>query len=233
MMRPEPTGSDSAGLVAGVDTHTDTHTLAALTSVGQVISTETFAADQQGYHHMIHALQTAGTIEVVGFDAPTPTEPRSPVHWQRLVTGSLRCCVRPGKCSVCTANLIPSTRWQQPAPYWPMTGSQRLKTPTLRPNLCGSDRDDHRGRYTTPRGTTIRQTPRQEHMSGPTPSTPSPPGTIGNQPSSAPNAVTDQSTSSPPPPLQHPSGGQIRLDRGQVVFYREHQRGLCASERPA
>lgn len=67
-MRSAPTGDGSAGMVAGVDTHTDTHTLAVLTSVGQVVSTETFAADQQGYQNMIHSLQAAGTIEVVGVE---------------------------------------------------------------------------------------------------------------------------------------------------------------------
>lgn len=39
---------DPAAHAAGMDTHTDTHTLAILTAQGQVVHTETFRADAQG-----------------------------------------------------------------------------------------------------------------------------------------------------------------------------------------
>lgn len=55
-------------LVAGVDTHTDTHTLAVLTTQGQTVMTETFTADALGYTGMITALHAAGKISVVGVE---------------------------------------------------------------------------------------------------------------------------------------------------------------------
>lgn len=36
-------------LVAGIDTHTDTHTLAILNVTGQVVSTQTFPTGPSGY----------------------------------------------------------------------------------------------------------------------------------------------------------------------------------------
>ena len=68
MYSAPPIENGSAGLIAGVDTHTDTHTLAILTSVGQVISTETFTADHHGYQQLICALEESGTVEIVGVE---------------------------------------------------------------------------------------------------------------------------------------------------------------------
>lgn len=55
-------------LVAGVDTHTDTHTLAVLTAQGQTVMTETFTADAHGYAGLLGALHAAGTVAVVGVE---------------------------------------------------------------------------------------------------------------------------------------------------------------------
>jgi transposase len=55
-------------LVAGVDTHTDTHTLAVLTAQGATVLTESFPADQHGYKCLIDALCSAGEVTVVGVE---------------------------------------------------------------------------------------------------------------------------------------------------------------------
>lgn len=55
-------------LIAGVDTHTDTHTLAILTAHGSVILTETFTADQLGYAELITTLENAGNVTVVAVE---------------------------------------------------------------------------------------------------------------------------------------------------------------------
>lgn len=55
-------------LVAGVDTHTDTHTLAVLTAQGATVLTETFTADRHGYTGLINALCSAGEVAVVGVE---------------------------------------------------------------------------------------------------------------------------------------------------------------------
>lgn len=55
-------------LIAGVDTHTDTHTLAILTTYGSVVLTATFTADQRGYSQLIATLQNAGSITVIGVE---------------------------------------------------------------------------------------------------------------------------------------------------------------------
>lgn len=62
------TNFDSADLIAGIDTHADTHTLAILTVQGGTILTETFAADAAGYTALITALKTAGPIAAVGVE---------------------------------------------------------------------------------------------------------------------------------------------------------------------
>jgi transposase len=63
MLRNEPTG-----LIAGVDTHTDTHTLAILTEHGAVVSTATYTADGRGYASIIDALATAGPVRSVAVE---------------------------------------------------------------------------------------------------------------------------------------------------------------------
>lgn len=55
-------------LVAGVDTHSQTHTVAVLTATGQVVSTETFTADGAGYRKIVTMLTAAGNITAVGVE---------------------------------------------------------------------------------------------------------------------------------------------------------------------
>lgn len=54
--------------VAGVDTHTDTHTIAAITATGQHLATETFAATRPGYIKLTEFLRNhgVGTVGVEG-----------------------------------------------------------------------------------------------------------------------------------------------------------------------
>lgn len=59
---------DATGLVAGVDTHTDIHTLAILTAHGAVVSTATFTADGRGYAALIDALAAAGPVRGIGVE---------------------------------------------------------------------------------------------------------------------------------------------------------------------
>lgn len=60
--------ADPTDLVAGVDTHTDTHTLAVLTAQGQTVMTETFTADARGYTGLITALHAVGMVRLVGVE---------------------------------------------------------------------------------------------------------------------------------------------------------------------
>lgn len=63
------TGIDtSRSPVAGVDTHTDTHTVAAVTATGQHLATETFPATRSGYISLTRFLSThgVGTVGVEG-----------------------------------------------------------------------------------------------------------------------------------------------------------------------
>lgn len=55
-------------LVAGVDTHTDTHTLAVLTAQGGVVLTATFPADHRGYQELIKTLKSAGDVSAIGVE---------------------------------------------------------------------------------------------------------------------------------------------------------------------
>lgn len=67
MVRPT-SHLDPADLVAGVDTHADTHTLAVLTAQGGTVTTGTFPADGHGYTELIDALDAAGPVAVVGVE---------------------------------------------------------------------------------------------------------------------------------------------------------------------
>src|SRR5699024_5951775 len=60
--------SATPALVAGVDTHSQTHTVAILTATGQVVSTETFTADGAGYGKIAAMLGSAGNITAVGVE---------------------------------------------------------------------------------------------------------------------------------------------------------------------
>ncbi|GAB3595877.1 Transposase IS116/IS110/IS902 family protein [Corynebacterium faecale] len=50
--------------IAGVDTHTDTHTVAAVTATGQHLATETFPATRTGYTHLTEFLSNHGVCTV-------------------------------------------------------------------------------------------------------------------------------------------------------------------------
>ncbi|EEW48511.1 hypothetical protein HMPREF0290_2878, partial [Corynebacterium efficiens YS-314] len=54
--------------IAGVDTHTDTHTVAAITATGQHLATETFPATTSGYTHLAKFLNAhgVGTVGIEG-----------------------------------------------------------------------------------------------------------------------------------------------------------------------
>lgn len=54
--------------IAGVDTHTDTHTVAAVTATGQHLATETFPATTSGYTHLAKFLNAhgVGTVGIEG-----------------------------------------------------------------------------------------------------------------------------------------------------------------------
>ncbi|MCQ9369452.1 IS110 family transposase [Brevibacterium sp. 91QC2O2] len=71
IMRTDQTDPAAPDLVAGIDTHTDTHTLAILTGTGGIVSTETFPTGPIGYHHLIDALQRAGGVGLVGVEGTT------------------------------------------------------------------------------------------------------------------------------------------------------------------
>lgn len=55
-------------LVAGVDTHADTHTLAILTGQGGVVATETFPADRRGYADLITFIKHIGSVFTIGVE---------------------------------------------------------------------------------------------------------------------------------------------------------------------
>src|SRR5690625_3276874 len=58
----------TSSLIAGVDTHTDTHTLAILTAQGGIILTETFPANHRGYEQLIKTLNSTGNVTLIGVE---------------------------------------------------------------------------------------------------------------------------------------------------------------------
>jgi len=61
-------GTPTPPLVAGVDTHTDTHALAILTAQGGVVFTGVFPADERGYAKLIKRINNAGNVGTVGVE---------------------------------------------------------------------------------------------------------------------------------------------------------------------
>lgn len=57
----------SASPVAGVDTHTDTHTVATVTATGRHLATETFPTTRPGYTRLIEFLSKHG-VGTVGVE---------------------------------------------------------------------------------------------------------------------------------------------------------------------
>lgn len=55
-------------MVAGVDTHTDTHALAILTAQGGIVFTGVFAADEHGYANLINRINDTGNVGTVGVE---------------------------------------------------------------------------------------------------------------------------------------------------------------------
>jgi len=68
MMTTTTFATDPGGLIGGVDTHADTHTLAILTANGGVLCTETFPATTAGYDQMITTLNDAGQVATIGVE---------------------------------------------------------------------------------------------------------------------------------------------------------------------
>lgn len=63
-----PAPSSPVALVAGVDTHSQTHTVAVLTTTGRGMTTETFPADAAGYRQVIRMLHDSGGVATVGVE---------------------------------------------------------------------------------------------------------------------------------------------------------------------
>ncbi len=53
---------------AGIDTHTDTHTIALLDERGRPLGAETFTADPDGYDRLIGMLPGPGRVAAVGVE---------------------------------------------------------------------------------------------------------------------------------------------------------------------
>ena len=53
---------------AGIDTHTDTHTIALLDERGRPLGSETFAANPDGYDRLIDMLPGPGAVAAVGVE---------------------------------------------------------------------------------------------------------------------------------------------------------------------
>lgn len=77
MTRPDPTVDAATGapveviaveVTGGVDTHQDTHTVAAVDAAGRVLGSAQFPADPGGYRALLGWLQTLGTVVLVGVE---------------------------------------------------------------------------------------------------------------------------------------------------------------------
>jgi transposase len=58
----------SIGVVGGIDTHKDTHAVAAITTTGELLGTAQFASDPSGYRHLLEWLRAFGAVVRIGVE---------------------------------------------------------------------------------------------------------------------------------------------------------------------
>lgn len=109
-------------IYAGVDTHSDTHTLALIDEHGRPLATQTFTADPTGYERLVAMIGDPGDCLGVGVEAPTRTGRRSPDGSSRPGTTYTRCSGPNARCDAGTASPIPSTHSPRPAACSRATG---------------------------------------------------------------------------------------------------------------
>ena len=128
-----PAFDDTAGFIAGVDTHDQTHTLAILTNTGGVESTTTFDADKHGYQALIDTLTTTGNILAIGVEGTNSYGAgltRALVNAGYTVTEVLRPTRQVRRL---TANPILSTPSPPLVRCWPVMAPHGPRTPRHRP----------------------------------------------------------------------------------------------------
>ena len=142
----DPTSTDTEpasptpppGLVAGVDTHQDTHTLAVLTAQGAVIATSSFPADQQGYDDLTAHLDRLGPLMAVGVE-DTSSYGAGLTRTLRQAGYDTVEVLRPSR-RVRRHHASPTRSTPSPrlAPSCPETVSARPRTPPAQPSRSGS-----------------------------------------------------------------------------------------------
>ena len=65
---PASPGLPPGTLVAGIDTHKDTHNVAILDHIGRAVLDRQFMATPDGYRRIVDFLHSAGTVERVGIE---------------------------------------------------------------------------------------------------------------------------------------------------------------------
>ncbi|MGP9659967.1 IS110 family transposase [Arthrobacter sp. AOP36-C1-22] len=81
MTNPPPStspGLPPGTLVAGIDTHKDTHHVAILDHIGRAVLDRQFMATPDGYRKVVDFLHSAGTVERLASRGPGPMAPASP-----------------------------------------------------------------------------------------------------------------------------------------------------------
>ena len=93
--------------VAGVDTHTDTHTVSTVTATGRHPATETFPTTRAGYTHLTEFLNKHG-VGTVGVEGTNSFGAGLTRHRKTVATRSLKSCARSAASDAGTGSQI---RW--------------------------------------------------------------------------------------------------------------------------
>ena len=78
--------NDRFKVIAGIDTHADTHHVALITDYGKNLGDRKFLAVGSGYREIAAYLTSFGPVTAVGVEGTGPTGPSSHASW--LPTGS-------------------------------------------------------------------------------------------------------------------------------------------------
>ena len=70
--------TETTNVIAGIDTHADTHHVAVINEYGKPLADKEFLAVGSGYRKIVEFITSYGSVAAVGLKAQDPTGPKLP-----------------------------------------------------------------------------------------------------------------------------------------------------------
>lgn len=130
--------NEAIKVIAGVDTHADTHHVALITEYGKHLADQKFLAVGSGYRDIAEYITQYGPVIAVGVEGTGSYGAELARSWPRTASRLGRSTGPTAPTAASTASPTRSTPIRPPSPFWPAGEPRRRKavTGTLRP--CAS-----------------------------------------------------------------------------------------------